>query len=80
MLTKSAKMKRYEQRNEQFKQKRIFDLNQKKIQGELNRNEIRSNDVPNAEECSKFWSDSSGVRNEHNREAEWLKDLKRQRE
>ena len=51
MLAKSAKVKRYEQRIEQFRQNRIFDLNQQKIYAELNRNEISSNDVPNAEEC-----------------------------
>ena len=50
MLTKSAKVKRYEQRIKQFRQNRMFDLEQKKIYTELNRNEIRSNDVPNAEE------------------------------
>ena len=70
MLAKNAKVKRYEQRIEQFRQNRIFDLDQKKIYAELNGNWIRSNDVPNAEECNKFW----GVRKEHNREAEWLKD------
>ena len=70
-------MKRYEQRIEQFKQNRIFDLDQKKIYTELNG--IRSNDVPNAEECTKFWGDIWGVRTELNREAEWLKDMKRQR-
>ena len=70
MLAKSAKVKRYEQRIEQFRQNRIFDLNQKKIW-----DGIRSNDVPNAEECN-IW----GVKKEHNREAEWLKDLKRERE
>ena len=56
-LVKSAKVKRYKQRIEQFRQNRIFDLDQKKIYVELNRNEIRSNDVPNAEECTKFWGD-----------------------
>ena len=45
----------------------IFDLDQKKIYAELNRNGIRSNDVPNAEQCTK----------EHSREARWLNDLKR---
>ena len=45
MLAKSAKVKRYEQRIEQFRQNRIFDLDQKKIYAELNRNGIRSNDV-----------------------------------
>ena len=77
MLAKNAKVKRYVQRIEQFRQNRIFDLNQKKIYAELNRNEIRSNDVPNAEECTKFWGDILGVRKEHNREAAWLKDLNR---
>ena len=33
----------------------IFGLNQKKIYAELNGNGIISNDVPNAEECTKFW-------------------------
>ena len=48
------------------------------MRAELNRNGIRSNDVPNAGECLKFWSDIWGVRKEHSREAEWLKDLKRE--
>ena len=80
MLAKSAKVKRYEQRIEQFRQNRILDLDQKKIYAELNGNGIRSNDVPNAEECMKFWGDIWGVRKEHNRGAKWLKDLKRKRE
>ena len=78
MLAKSAKVKRYEQRIEQFRQNRIFYLDQKKIYAELNGNKIRSKDVANAEECTKFFGDISGVRKEHNREAEWLKDLKRE--
>ena len=77
LLAKNAKVKRYEQRIEQFRQNKIFDLDQNKIYGELNGNGIRSNDVANAEECTKFWGDIWGVRKEHNREAEWLKDLKR---
>ena len=79
MLEKSAKVKRYEQRIEQFRQNRIFDLDKKKIYAKLNGNGIRSNDVPNAEESTKFWGNIWGVRNEHNREAEWLKDLKKER-
>ena len=80
MLAKSAKVKRQEQRTEQFRQNRIFDVGEKKIYMELKRNEIRSNDVPNAEECTKFWGDIWDVRKEYNRETEWLKDLKRERE
>ena len=54
MLAKSAKVKRYEQRTEQFRQNSIFDFDQKKIYAELNRNGIRSNDVPNGEECTNI--------------------------
>ena len=72
-------MKRHKQRIEQFRQNRVFDLDQKKIYAELNRNGIKSNDVPNAGECTKFWGDIWSVRKEHNREAEWLKDLKREK-
>ena len=80
-LTKSAKVERYKQRIESFRQNRIFDLDQKKIYAELNGNGIRWNDVPNSEECTKFSGDIWDVRKEHNRKAEWLKDLKeRERE
>ena len=79
MLAKNAKVKIYEQRIEQFRQNRIFNLDQKKIYAELNSNGIRSNDVSNAEECTKCWGDIWGVRKEHNREVEWLKNLKREK-
>ena len=77
MLAKRTKVKRYEQRIEQFRQNSVFDVNQKKIYAELKRNEIRSNDVSNAEECTKFCRHIWDVRKEHNRDAKWLKDLKR---
>ena len=54
MLAKSTKEKRYEREIQQFRPNRIFDLVQKKIYAELNGNRITSNDVPNAEECTKF--------------------------
>ena len=57
MLAKSAKVKRYEQRIEQFRQNTIFDLGQKQIYAELNGNGIKLNDVPNAEKSAKFWGD-----------------------
>ena len=36
--------------------------------------------MPNAKECTKFWDNIWGVRKEHNREPEWLKDLERETE
>ena len=48
MLAKSAKLKRCEQRIELFRKNRILPSikKQKNIYAELNRNKIRSNDVP----------------------------------
>ena len=43
---------------------------------EFNRDGVRTNDVPNAEESKRFWGDTWSVEKGHNREAEWLKDLK----
>ena len=80
MLAKSRKVKRYEQRIEQFRQNRVFDIEQKKIYAELNGNGIRSNGVLNADECKNVLGQYLGVKKEHNRKAEWLKDLNRDRE
>ena len=43
---------------------------------EFNGDGVRPNDVPNAEESKRFWSDIWSVGKWHNREAEWLKDIK----
>ena len=46
----------------------IFD--QKKMYAEFNGGGVRPNDVPNAEETKRFWSDIWSVEKGHNREAE----------
>ena len=76
MLAKSAKVRRYQQRIEQFRQNRIFYFEQKKMYAEFNRYGLRLSDVPNAEESKIFWGDIWSVGKGHNREAEWLKDIK----
>ena len=54
MFAKSAKVTRYQQRIEQFRQNRIFDFDQKKMYAEFNRDGVRPIDVPNAEESKDF--------------------------
>ena len=54
MLTKSAKLRRYQSRIEQFRQNRIFDFDQKKMYAEFNGAGVRPVDVPNAEESKRF--------------------------
>ena len=76
MIAKSAKIKRYDQRINQFRQNRIFSVDQKNIYKELNGSEARANEVPDAEESRRFWGDIWTVEKEHNKGAEWLSELK----
>jgi len=75
MIAKSAKIKRYEQRITQFRQNRMFYIDQKKIYTELNNGGKKSSDVPDAENSRRFWSDIWSTNEQHNREAQWLKEL-----
>ena len=76
MLAKSAKVRRYEHRIEQFRQNKIFDFDQKKMYAKFNGGGVRPNDVPNAEKSKRFWGDIWSVSKGHNRETKWLKDIK----
>ena len=76
MRAKGAKVRKYQQRIEQFRRNRIFYFDQKKMYAEFNGNELRLSDVPNAKESKRLlgviWSAGKG----HNQEAEWLKYVK----
>ena len=54
MLAKSAKVRSYQQRIEQFRQSRIFDFDQKKMYTEFNGDGLRPSDLPNVEESKKI--------------------------
>ena len=54
MLAKSAKIRRYEQKIEQFRQNKIFDFDRERIYAEFNGVGVRSNDMPDAEESKRF--------------------------
>ena len=54
ILAKSAEVRIYQQRIEQFRQSRIFDFDQKKMYTEFNGAGVRPNDASNAEENEKF--------------------------
>ena len=70
MLAKSAKTRRYQQRIEKFRQ------NKEKMYAEINGDGVRPFIVPNAEENKSLWDDYWSIGKGHNREAEWLKDIK----
>ena len=54
LLAKSAKVRRYQQRIEQFGQNKIFDFDLKTMYAEFNGDEVRPSDAPNAEERKDF--------------------------
>ena len=76
VIAKSAKIKRNNQRINQFRQNRTFSVDQNKFYKELNGGEARTNEVPDAEESRRFWGDIWTVEKEHNKGAEWLSELK----
>ena len=76
ILAKAAKIKRYEQRRKQYKENIMFKQDQKRFYQELNDRVGNENVIPNADEIKKFWSDICSVDKEHNRNAEWLNNIK----
>ena len=67
----TANVRRYQQRMKEFRRIRIFDFDQKKIEyAEFNGDGVRPSNIPNVEECKKFWGDIWRVENEHKQEAE----------
>ena len=78
LLAKAAKIKRYGDRITQYRQNRMFAVEQKKVYKELNGRTSGECVIPDAEESKKFWSEIWSIEKEHNRQAEWLQDLKRE--
>ena len=78
LLAKAAKIKRYGDRITQYRQNRMFAVEQKKVYKELNGGANGKSVIPDAEESKKFWSEIWSIEKEHNRQAEWLQDLKRE--
>ena len=69
-----AKLERYDNRTEQFRQNLLFESNQKTLFDELEGKE-RQTAVPDAEESRIFWNDIWGQPVRHNENAEWLRTL-----
>ena len=76
VLAKVAKIERYNERIKEFKQNRLFNIDQKKLFAELYGNTQESNEISDADQSRVFWSGIWSESKEHNRNAEWLKKLK----
>ena len=78
VLAKTAKIQRYNERINQYRQNRLFTNDQKKLFAELNGQGQQGAAIPDAEESREFWSGIWSQSKEHNRNAEWLINLKEQ--
>ena len=71
-----AKVKRYQEWVDRFKQNRMFRNNQRQFYRKLNQEGKRcDDDQPDAEESKNIWGDIWSKSVDHNRDAKWLKDL-----
>ena len=77
LQAKSKKIKRYEQRIEQFKINRMFQENQKKVYQQLN-GKTGNYEKPDAKDSKEFWSNIWDKEAKHNENAEWLEEVKQE--
>ena len=78
VIAKSAKIKRYEGRINQYQQNRMYSNNQKMFFERLEGKE-RSNDmIPDATETKTFWKEIWEKEIEHNHRAEWIESVEKE--
>ena len=76
---KTAKIRRYDQRIQQYRINRMFEQDQRKVYQEMN-GKVGNRDVkPDAEKSKEFWSAIWGKEKQHKKDAEWLEELKKER-
>ena len=72
----AAKVRRYQETVDRFKQNKMFENNQRQFYRELNQEGERcDDDQPDTEESKKFWGDIWSESVDHNRGARWLNNL-----
>lgn len=71
----TAKLKRYEGRNKQYHQNRLFESNQNGLFEEIEGIGRGDDEAPNAEESKSFWNEIMGRSVSHDEIAKWLKGL-----
>ena len=77
LIAKKTKVKRYEQKISQFRQNRLFQVNQKQVYKDQNREKQGKRIIPNSEDSIKFWINIWNIRKEHNQHVEWLKSCRK---
>ena len=73
----AAKVKRYQEWVDSYRQNRLFENNQRQFYRELDQEEeIYDNDQPVAKESKQFWGNTWSQSADHKKDAKWLQDLR----
>jgi hypothetical protein len=67
------KIKRFKERDDQYRQNKLFEENQKKFYAERENNSKVSVPPPNPEEATEFWKGIWSGAHEHRSSAEWIR-------
>ena len=72
----AAKVRRYQERVDSYRQNRLFENNERQFYRELDEEEERcDDDQPVAEESKQFWGNIWSQSADHKKDAKWLQDL-----
>ena len=77
---KTANLKRYEERVNQYKINRMFVQNQKRVYQQIDGVGNINNEKSNAEQSKQFWSSIWDNEKKHARNAEWLRELRAEKD
>ena len=75
---KSAKLRKYEERNNKFMQNRLFQTNKKGLFEKMEGIERKNDERPDAEESITFWSSICSKSVQHNDKVVWLMEVDNQ--
>ena len=71
----AEKVERYEARIEQFRQNRLFRTDQQRFYQQLNTGNQSSDEIPDKNKTTKFWSELWDNPVEHNKNAAWIQSV-----
>ena len=72
----TAKLKIYDERVNQYKMNVMFVQNQKRVSQQMDGIRNINSEKPNTEESKQFWSNMWNNKKEHEKNAEWLRELR----
>ena len=75
VLAKSQKIRRYQDRTEQYKQNRMFQSNQKRLFEKIENMETDNTTTPDADESKAFWGNIWDNPVDYNSGADWLTEV-----